>query len=53
VTSASGAANGGLGFVELARHHYREGGLVQVARHAAAKAQRLARQAAVGKQRAG
>jgi glycosyltransferase involved in cell wall biosynthesis len=32
-----------LGLVELARLHYRQGGLVQVAKRAASKAQRLAR----------
>jgi glycosyltransferase involved in cell wall biosynthesis len=36
-------APGRLGFVELVRHHYREGGLAQVAKRAAQKAQRLAR----------
>jgi hypothetical protein len=45
--------NSPLSFVELARHHYRQGGLVQVVRHAAAKAERLARQVAVGKEREG
>jgi glycosyltransferase involved in cell wall biosynthesis len=39
--------------VELARHHYREGGLLQVVRRAASKAQRLARDVALGKDRPG
>ncbi|MGA3222046.1 MAG: glycosyltransferase family 4 protein, partial [Acidimicrobiales bacterium] len=49
VAPAAPAATGGLSFVELARHHYREGGLIQVTRHALLKAQRLARQVALGK----
>jgi hypothetical protein len=47
------AVNSGLSLIELARHHYRQGGLVQVVRRAASKAERLARQVAVGKERAG
>jgi hypothetical protein len=44
------AVNSGLSLIELARHHYRQGGLVQVVRRAASKAERLARQVAVGKE---
>ena len=51
VAPAVPAAGGGLSFVELARFHYREGGLVQVTKHAMTKAQRLARQVALGKDR--
>ena len=37
------AVSGTPGFVEMVRHHYREGGLAQVAKRAALKAQRMAR----------
>jgi len=45
VAPGAGAVVGtpGRGFIELARHHYREGGLVQVAKRAADKAGRMAK----------